>query len=64
VVNDQRKGRSFVYSRAASNGGRALGNHSILADSRRPEMKDIVSTKIKFREPFCPFASVALEDGT
>lgn len=39
-------------------GPRALGNRSILADPRRAEMKDIVNTKIKFREPFRPFAPV------
>ncbi|MBI4329595.1 MAG: carbamoyltransferase [Chloroflexi bacterium] len=37
-------------------GPRALGNRSILADPRRPEMKDIVNRKIKFREAFRPFA--------
>jgi len=43
-------------------GPRALGNRSILADPRRAEMKDIVNTKIKFREPYRPFApSVPVE---
>jgi len=43
-------------------GPRALGNRSILADPRFAEMKDIVNSKIKFREAFRPFApSVALE---
>ncbi|MGQ0645256.1 MAG: carbamoyltransferase family protein [Elusimicrobiota bacterium] len=43
-------------------GPRALGNRSILADPRRAEMKDVVNTKIKFREPFRPFApSVPVE---
>ena len=37
-------------------GPRALGNRSILADPRSPKMKDIVNTKIKFREPYRPFA--------
>jgi carbamoyltransferase len=37
-------------------GPRALGHRSILADPRRAEMKDIVNVKIKFREPFRPFA--------
>ena len=37
-------------------GPRALGNRSILADPRKPEMKDTINTKIKFREPFRPFA--------
>ena len=43
-------------------GPRALGNRSILADPRDKKMKDIVNVKIKFREPFRPFApSVAFE---
>src|SRR5438093_1175252 len=41
-------------------GPRALGHRSILADPRRPEMKDIVNTKIKFREPYRPFAPSTL----
>jgi carbamoyltransferase len=45
-------------------GPRALGNRSILADPRRPDMKDIVNTKIKFREPFRPFAPSVLEEKT
>jgi carbamoyltransferase len=36
-------------------GPRALGNRSILADPRNPDMKDIVNSKIKFREPYRPF---------
>ena len=43
-------------------GARALGNRSILADPRRAEMKDIVNTKIKFREPYRPFAPVVLAE--
>jgi len=45
-------------------GPRALGNRSILADPRRPDMKDIVNTKIKFREPYRPFAPSVLVDRT
>jgi carbamoyltransferase len=45
-------------------GPRALGNRSILADPRRAEMKNIINSKIKFREPFRPFAPVILEDRT
>jgi len=41
-------------------GPRALGNRSILADPRRSDMKDIVNTKIKFREPYRPFAPSVL----
>jgi carbamoyltransferase len=43
-------------------GPRALGNRSILADPRRSDMKKIVNDKIKFREPFRPFAPVVPED--
>ena len=43
-------------------GPRALGNRSILADPRRADMKQIVNTKIKFREPFRPFAPAILEE--
>ena len=43
-------------------GPRALGQRSILADPRRVDMKDIVNTKIKFREPFRPFAPSVLAE--
>ena len=43
-------------------GPRALGNRSILADPRRADMKDIVNTKIKFREPYRPFAPSVLAE--
>lgn len=42
-------------------GPRALGNRSILADPRRKDMKAIVNRKIKFREPFRPFAPSILD---
>lgn len=45
-------------------GPRALGNRSILADPRKTEMKDIVNVKIKFREPFRPFAPSVLAEKT
>ncbi|MAU11042.1 MAG: hypothetical protein CL607_14570 [Anaerolineaceae bacterium] len=43
-------------------GPRALGNRSIMADPRSEEMKEVVNTKIKFREPFRPFAPVVLRE--
>lgn len=43
-------------------GPRALGNRSILADARNPKMKDLVNSKIKFREEFRPFAPSVLEE--
>ena len=43
-------------------GARALGNRSILADPRRSENKDVLNSRVKFREGFRPFApSVAAE---
>jgi carbamoyltransferase len=43
-------------------GPRALGNRSILADPRRADMKDIVNSVVKQREPFRPFAPAVLEE--
>ena len=44
-------------------GPRALGNRSIIADPRNPEMQKRINLKIKAREEFRPFApSVLLED--
>src|SRR5205823_1092886 len=43
-------------------GPRALGARSILADARRPEMKDIVNERVKRREGFRPFAPSVLEE--
>jgi carbamoyltransferase len=39
-------------------GPRALGNRSILGDPRRPEMKDILNRRVKFRQAFRPFAPI------
>ena len=39
-------------------GPRALGNRSILGDPRRPEMKDILNKRVKFRQAFRPFAPI------
>jgi len=43
-------------------GPRALGHRSIIADPRNPDMKDIVNSKIKFREPYRPFAPSVLAE--
>jgi carbamoyltransferase len=43
-------------------GARALGNRSILADARRGDMRELINTKIKFRERFRPFAPSILEE--
>jgi len=43
-------------------GPRALGARSILADPRRPDMKHILNSRVKFREPFRPYAPAVLEE--
>jgi carbamoyltransferase len=45
-------------------GPRALGNRSILADPRRTDMKDILNSRIKYREPFRPFCPSILAECT
>ena len=46
----------------SESGNRALGNRSILADPRNPEIKNIINSKIKLREDFRPFAPSVLEE--
>jgi carbamoyltransferase len=43
-------------------GPRALGNRSILADARGPNMQSTLNAKIKFRESFRPFAPAVLRE--
>jgi carbamoyltransferase len=43
-------------------GHRALGNRSILADPRNPDMKRIINEAVKFREGFRPFAPAVLDE--
>ncbi len=43
-------------------GPRALGNRSIIADPRTPGMKDHLNNRVKFRQPFRPFAPIVLEE--
>jgi carbamoyltransferase len=43
-------------------GPRALGNRSILADPRHNDMKDILNSRIKYREPFRPFCPSILAE--
>jgi carbamoyltransferase len=50
-----------VASGAAEFGPRALGNRSLLADPRGPDIKDRVN-EIKRRQQFRPFAPVILEE--
>jgi len=43
-------------------GPRALGNRSIICDPSIADMKDIINSKVKFREWFRPFAPVCREE--
>jgi carbamoyltransferase len=52
------------YQGRAEWGPRALGNRSIVADARRPEMKEILNRRIKHREIFRPFAPSILAEKT
>lgn len=46
-------------------GPRALGNRSILADPRSPDVKERINARVKFREEFRPFApSILAEHGS
>jgi len=42
-------------------GPRALGNRSILGDPTRFDMREIINSKVKFRESFRPFAPSVLD---
>jgi carbamoyltransferase len=42
-------------------GPRALGHRSILANPKFPDIKDVINTRVKHREPFRPFAPIVLE---
>lgn len=51
------EGRVIAWQRGRMEyGPRALGNRSILADPRRPEMRDRINAMVKKREAFRPFA--------
>lgn len=52
------------YQGRAEWGPRALGNRSIVADPRRPEMKEVLNRRIKHREIFRPFAPSILASKT
>ena len=63
LANEIANGKVIGFFHGRSEWGpRALGARSIIADPRREEMKEIVNTKIKFREPYRPFAPVTLAE--
>jgi|TARA_R110002153_G_scaffold76914_2_gene197933 carbamoyltransferase len=46
----------------SESGNRSLGNRSIVADPRNPDIKDIINKDIKRREDWRPFAPSVLEE--
>jgi len=52
------------FQGGAEFGPRALGNRSILTAPFPKEMKDILNSRVKFREPFRPFAPAILSEFT
>ncbi len=59
-INDQKI--VAVFGGGSESGRRALGNRSILADPRNPEMKKYINDKVKHRQWFRPFAPSILEE--
>ncbi len=45
-----------IFHGQSESGRRALGNRSILADPRSPDMKDLINQKVKHRQWYRPFA--------
>jgi len=50
------------FQGGAELGPRALGQRSILCDPRNADMKDVLNSRVKFREGFRPFAPMIREE--
>lgn len=50
------------YQGRSEYGPRSLGHRSILADPSRPNMKNEINSRVKYREEFRPFAPSVLEE--
>lgn len=62
IVNQINKGKIIgLFQGSMEFGPRALGSRSILADVRKPMMKDYLNSKIKHREPFRPYGVIVLK---
>ena len=46
----------------SENGPRALGHRSFITSPKNPEMKDILNSRVKFREWYRPFAPIVLQE--
>jgi carbamoyltransferase len=63
VATELARGRLvFWFQGRMEWGPRALGNRSLLADPRREDMRELINTKVKCREPFRPFAPSVLDE--
>jgi carbamoyltransferase len=51
-----------VFNGRSESGRRALGNRSILASPKNPNMKDMINKKVKHRQWYRPFAPSVLEE--
>lgn len=50
------------YDGRSENGPRALGHRSFITSPKNPKMKDILNSRVKFREWFRPFAPIVLKE--
>jgi carbamoyltransferase len=63
VATELARGRLvFWFQGRMEWGPRALGNRSLLADPRREDMRELINSKVKCREPFRPFAPSVVEE--
>ena len=63
VATELARGRLvFWFQGRMEWGPRALGNRSLLADPRREDMRELINSKVKHREPFRPFAPSVIEE--
>lgn len=63
IVTDELMSKKVIgwFQGKMEYGPRALGNRSILANPAFEDMKDFLNMKVKYREPFRPFAGVLIE---
>lgn len=50
------------YDGRSENGPRALGHRSFIVSPKNPKMKDILNSRVKFREWYRPFAPIVLKE--
>lgn len=63
VAEELTKGKIICwYQGGGEMGPRALGHRSFLVDPRKKEMKDVLNSKVKYREWYRPFAPLVLNE--